>query len=77
MGSPDLFDILEGIRFIGKGTFKSLNRRDQSVFDGTQRRHMDHRRDHIVAGLSGINMIVGMDRGFAAPLTGENLIGPG
>jgi hypothetical protein len=52
-----------------------FQRRDEVVTEGQHRRHVDGRRDHIIAGLTHVDMVVGVHRGLAAHPTAQQLDG--
>ena len=62
MGATDLHHFVEFPGFGCQGLVQSCNAGNRWCLEAFQGRHMDSRRDHIVAGLADIDMIVGVDR---------------
>ena len=60
--TPELSHILEFRGFSVKAIMKTPKGRDQAVVEALQRCNMNHRRDHVIAGLPQIDMVIGVHR---------------
>ena len=66
MGAPDLDDLVEGARLGVERPVQPLQGRHQLPLDHLDRRDMNGGRDHVVAGLTLVHLVVGMHQLAAA-----------
>jgi hypothetical protein len=66
MRPANLMNIYKFFGLFSKGMLERIKGRNQVLPDANQSGNMDHRGDHIIARLAQIDMVIGMNRGFAA-----------
>src|ERR1041385_3830483 len=82
MGAADLDDLTKLIGLGSQRRLEFFQRRNEAMNDTLERRQMDRRRDHVVARLPLVDMIVWMNRAIAAlaaknftSAVGDHLVG--
>src|SRR5438094_6209837 len=74
VGAPRLDDGHELLRLVLESLLEEAERRYQLLVDGDQRRKLHRRRNHVVARLTAIDMVVRMYRLPRADRMAENLV---
>src|SRR5438093_427832 len=75
VGAPRLDDGHELLRLVLESLLEEAERRYQLLVDGDQRRKLHRRRNHVVARLTSIDMVVRKYRLPRAERMAENLVG--
>ena len=75
VGAPRLDDGHELLRLELESLLEEAERRYQLLVDGDQRRKLHRRRNHVVARLTSIDMVVRMHRLPRAEMMAEDLVG--
>ena len=77
MSPPQLDKVGELVCLISQGFLQALQSRQQHLLHLEPGGNVQSRRDYIVAGLTQVDVVVGVNRSAALLLAAQKLVGPG